>query len=296
MEKYLITGANGFVGSNLISAIPEDVFIYAIGRQNKLPVRKNMEFISIDFSCSWDISLLPSDIDVVVHLAQSEYFRDFPDHAEDMFAVNTQSTLKLLEYARLNGIKKFVYASSGGIYGYGEEQFKEDAKYSSTGELGFYLGSKLCSEVITDSYTAYMDISVLRFFFVYGESQKETMLIPRLVNNIRNGKPVIIHGDNGGAVFNPIYISDAVDAILSTLKLNNSHKINIGGVDRLSIKRIAEIIGDCVGIKPVFEYVADKNCHNIVGDISKMRRLLGEPKVSFSKGISLLIESMKKKS
>lgn len=292
MKKYLITGANGFIGANLIDSFSDDIFVYALGRRQKMADRDNMKFIEVDFSTDWDVSILPKDVDVIIHLVQSEHFREFPEKAADIFAVNTSSTLKLLEYARCEKINKFIYASSGGIYGYGEQQFTEDARYSSNGELGFYLGSKLCSEVLTDSYTQYMDISVLRFFFVYGEGQRETMLVPRLINSVVNQVPIQIRGSREGISLNPIYISDAVASIKASIKLSKSHKINVGGADSLSISQMAEIIGAAVGKNPVFEYQAEEINHSLVGDITKMKSLLHYPSVSFNEGILQLINRM----
>src|SRR4030042_288576 len=115
---------------------------------------------------------LPKSIDAVIHLAQSEHFREFPMHAESIFKVNTASTLRLLEYARQAQVKIFVLASSGGIYGHGDEGFREDQPIEAKDDLGFYLGTKLCAEIIAENYSSFMNIVILRFFFIYGPRQR----------------------------------------------------------------------------------------------------------------------------
>jgi len=230
-------------------------------------------------------------VDAVIHLAQSSHFREFPAFAGDVFNVNTASTLRLLEYARTAGAKSFVYASSGGIYGYGDEGFKEDEPIPQKDNLGFYLGTKLCSEVLAETYAPYMQIIILRFFFVYGPGQRNDMLLPRLVRSVREGNPILLRGKDGIRL-NPIYVEDAANAVSRALMLRVSHKINIGGAEVLSIRRIGQLIGGVLGTEPVFEAGDDAEPRHVIGDIHKMIRLLGAPEVSFEQGIARYAEWM----
>jgi nucleoside-diphosphate-sugar epimerase len=227
----------------------------------------------------------------VIHLAQPAQFRDFPEQAEQMLQVNTVSTLHLLDYARCAGARTFIYASSGGIYGYGEQEFSEDVKIPPRNDLGFYLSTKLCSEILAENYTPFMNVIVLRFFFVYGVGQRRSMLIPRLVQSVMDGKPIILHGDDGLRL-NPIHVSDAVAAIHRVLALDGSHKINIGGPEVLNLRQIGEIIGRAVGKAPCFEVQAVSQPRHLVGDISKMTRLLGRPQLRFETGIRTYVDSL----
>ena len=125
-------------------------------------------------STQWNTSILPNDIDVIIHLAQSSKFRDFPSEAEDIFNVNIKSTAQLLDFARKNNVQKFVYASSGGIYGTNSNRaFNESSPITATDQLGFYLGSKLCGEVLVRNYSTLFDVITLRFFFMYGPKQQK---------------------------------------------------------------------------------------------------------------------------
>lgn len=291
MKHCLITGVTGLIGSALLRQISDNWHIYSITRKTEYGIfgkKGNINSIVLDLSQKWNDDLLPSNMDAVIHLAQSEHFRDFPEFSEDIFNVNTLSTLRLLEYARKAGAKTFIYASSGGIYGHGDEGFKEDEPISSKDKLGFYLGTKLCSEVLAENYTSYMNVIILRFFFVYGPGQRSDMLIPRLVKSIQKEQPIILHGRDGIRV-NPIYVTDASQAISRALLLTSSQKINVGGPEVLTMRQIGEMIGKVTGKKPVYNVHEDIQPGHLTGDISKMSRLLGAPAVRFEEGIKNLL-------
>jgi nucleoside-diphosphate-sugar epimerase len=144
MDKILITGASGLIGHEVIETLQGHWSIYAVSRRPYEHLSQNTRMIHCDLAKECDFSSFPKHIDAVVHLAQSEHFREFPEMAEDIFGVNTLATLRPLEYARLAGAKTFVYASSGGIYGYGDEGFRRDQPIVTQKDLGFYQSTKLC--------------------------------------------------------------------------------------------------------------------------------------------------------
>lgn len=291
MKKILISGANGLIGSHLVKKLSEDKNIeLTLLSRNSISV-PNGRSIEVDFSKDWDVSVLPEGINTIIHLAQSENFRDFPNSANDIFYVNTLSTLKLADYAQKNKVDHFIYASSAGIYGNGDlNGFDENSDIVYKSDLGFYLATKHCSEVILDNYSSLLNVIMLRFFFVYGQGQKKEMLIPRLVNNVKEGNPIKLNSEKG-LVINPTYVGDAVDAILACLKLNKSYKINVAGPQTLSLRDIADIIGEKVGKKPVFEINLNATSAYMVGNISKMNELLGAPKIDFKSGLDLFLKN-----
>ncbi len=289
-KSIVITGASGLVGSNLLATLNQDWSVIAISRtKDRLPLDNPLlEHSKLDLSSSWNTASLPETIDAVIHLAQSEHFREFPEFSENVFQVNTVTTLKLLDYARKAGAKTFIFASSGGIYGHGNQEFSEDLEICHKRDLGFYLGTKLCSEILAESYTPFMNIIVLRFFFLYGTGQKSTMLIPRLVKSVLEGKPITLHGEDGIRL-NPTHVSDAVNSIIKALELEGSHKINVAGPEILSLRQIGEIIGQTVNKEPQFTVQLDSQPRHLVGDIHKMSDLLGAPKIKFQDGLKLLL-------
>lgn len=249
--------------------------------------------ISIDLGSDWSVDDLPDDIDVIVHLAQSEHYRDFPNQAQDVFTVNTVSTLKLLDFARSRGVKNFVLASSGGVYGTGANSFSEDEDIIAKGQLGFYIGSRLCAEIISECYAPFLNIVTLRFFFAYGSGQRANMLVPRLVESIKQGKAIQLTGEKGLSI-NPVHVSDTVTAVRNAMSMDGTHKFNVAGPEVLSLRDIAETIGEALGRTPVFEVQDAKGNADLIGDISRMKACLCEPTVKFSDGIREYIESLPK--
>lgn len=288
-QKCVITGGSGLIGSHLLNNLPLGWQAFALGRNdNKPTVAGPIHPITLDLAADWDSAVLPDRVDAVIHLAQSEHFREFPERVEDVFQVNTLSTLRLLDYARRAGARTFILASSGGVYGYGERAFTEEAEISAQSDLGFYLSSKLCAEVVAQNYVSLMNVIRLRFFFVYGAGQRRTMLIPRLITSIREGRPLSLQGEDGIRL-NPTHVTDAVHAIKQALELRGSHIINIAGPEMLSLRQMGEIIGRVVDRTPLFEVQPNVAPRHLVGDLQKMTRLVGEPKIRFEQGVRLFL-------
>lgn len=290
MEHCLITGATGLIGSHLTRLLTSQFHLH-------LATRDADKVQNIGANKDSSVSVIPTDLthpsfterlaprmDYLIHLAQSEHYRRFPEGAHDVFDVNIKSCFQLLEYARTAGVKTCVLASSGIVYnsemGYCSE---EDPILLKKDALGFYYTSKLCAEALAENYTSYMNIITLRFFYVYGPGQKNNMLVPRLVDNVLNERPLLLHGDEGMNI-NPIYVEEAAKAVAKALHLQKSQKINIAGPEVISLKKMGESIGECLGKKVFFDVQSTPPPHT-VADIRKMSSLLGAPQVKFQEGI-----------
>lgn len=289
MKKIIVTGASGLVGSYLVPALCGTYEVHALSRNKPESAIPHSVWHAIDLEKEVDYSTLPQDADAMVYLAQSDHFRDFPARALDVFQVNTVQVLKALDFARASGVKTFIYASSGGVYGLPEKGVAEDVTIPASGNLGFYLSSKLCAEILAENYAPFMNIVMLRFFFVYGAGQKRSMLIPRLVDNIKARKTVTLQGQDGIRI-NPVHASDAARAICAALNLQGCHRINVAGPDVLSLREICEIAGSKVGVKPIFEInTTTTSTGNLIGDIESMKKLLAPPVKHLAEGIDDLI-------
>lgn len=276
MTKVLITGATGLVGSALLPLFGSEDEVHVLAR-GPLPggVQGNVHVHQLDLANPINTSALPAEIDAVIYLAQSENFREFPDKALDIFDVNVASLMRLLDHGRRAGAKSFVYASSGGVYGSVSAPATEDVPVAASGGNGFYLSTKLCGEVLVESYAPFMSVIVLRLFFAYGAAQRRSMLIPRLVDNVRSGTPIMLQ-DRDGISINPIHAADAAAACKAALEVQGAHKINVAGPDVMSLRQICEMIGAKVGRAPQFEPGATGGS-DVVADITAMTRLLGPP-------------------
>lgn len=286
--NVLVTGANGLLGRNIVAALREDYIVHALVHTMPLEPFQNVNYYVHDFNSDWKTKELPSDIHTVMHLAQSELFRDFPEHALDVFNVNVTSTVKLLDYARRAGAKKFIFSSTGGLYDSTTGFVNENSPIKTFGELGNYFATKRCSEILTQNYTSFFDVSLLRLFFMYGKGQKRHMLMPRLVDNVQHGRPIKLT-KNGGIVINPIHVSDVVNSLKRLMVTDGSYTYNVAGPEHINLQRIANIIGDKLGKEPVFEHVPDI-ADNCIADIALLESRIYSPKVKLEDKIDELLQ------
>ena len=289
METCLVMGGTGLIGSHLIQALSCDYEVYVLSRSfDRDDSNHQIHFIHGDLrSLNW-MDVLPEKVDFVIHLAQSQHYKAFPDEMEDIVDINIQSLLQSLDYARKVQVKAFVYASSGGIYGFGDTPFREDAPLYLRDDLGFYLSGKMCAEILAQNYSAFMPVMALRFFFVYGKGQRRQMFLPRIVDNVLEERPIFLDGEMGMSC-NPIHVADAVRAIRQALLLRTSEVMNIAGPEVIALREMGEIIGRKTSALPLFDVKIDVKPKSLIADIDKMTRLLGAPTIRFEDGIHSLL-------
>jgi UDP-glucose 4-epimerase len=274
----LVTGATGFVGHALLPRLAERDEVVALGRRTP-DSAEEVHWVRQDLSGPLDKSVLPERIDAVIHLAQSERYREFPDGAGDMMEVNLASTVRLLDYCHRAGGSTFLLASTGAIYAAGPRPVTED---DPPRPGNFYAASKLAAEQVAAPYRAVLRLQVVRPFFVYGPGQQDNRFIPALLARIRAGRPVRLAGDDGIRL-NPIYIDDLVELLLGALDLETSDTLNMAGPDVHSIREIAEMIAVEAGANPSFDVteVAD----DLVASIERLSERLGAPTVGMREGL-----------
>jgi nucleoside-diphosphate-sugar epimerase len=290
-KTVLLTGSTGLIGRELLGLFPSHWKIFAVSRVPFQSGLANVENIIVDLAELDKLTNLPTNVDHVIHLAQSSRFREFPEEALDILDVNVRSTVALLNYARECKVKSFVLASSGGIYGYRDSGFHEHEPVHGNSALGFYLNSRVAAEALADSYQSFFPVIVLRYFFAYGPAQRQDMLIPRLLKNIKLGNPIQLNGPDG-VVLNPIYVEDAARATLHSLELRDNEKINIAGPDVASLREICSMIGERVGREPNFVQKSGSEVSSLIGDTSKMQALLGKSEYSLQDGLAKMCESL----
>ena len=279
--RLLVTGATGFVGSRLIAHLADRHQLYAVARRQPERAPESCTWIEQDLR-TLQPDLLPDSIDGVIHLAQSTRYRDFPDGAEDMFAVNVASTCGLLEYARRAGARAFVLASTGGVYDYHPDPISESEQEPRP--TTFYFRSKRAAEILAGSYTDLFAVMVLRFFFVYGPGQTR-MLIPTLTDKVDAGQEIVIEGDPGLRI-NPIHVDDAIRAFEPALDAGISATINVAGPEGLTITDLIGLIGEILGRSPSVTHDDAQPPGDLVADIRRLRELLGVvPAISPAEGL-----------
>jgi len=280
--RVLITGAAGFIGSHLVERLALDHEVVALARHPLTTA--NVQWIAHDLTQPLPYADLPATIDTVIHLAQSQHYRDFPERAQDIYDVNIHSTFALLEYARKAGAQRFIFTSTGSVYQAKDRKDESIAENDPLNLSNFYAASKYAAEQLIVGYRTVFHTSICRLFFVYGARQNASMLIPRLVRSVYKGDPITLQGEDGISI-TPTHVDDVVQAINAMLTLEGHHVINVAGGEVLTLREVGAQIGAYFGRVPVFVADTKSKPSHLIADISKMRALLGEPLVPFASGV-----------
>ncbi|MGV3628269.1 MAG: NAD-dependent epimerase/dehydratase family protein [Betaproteobacteria bacterium] len=287
IKTVLLTGATGLLGHYVATLAPSHWRLISIGRNPPARIAPNIEHLSINLASPAFIDLLPSHVDTVIHLAQSRRFREFPQGAADVFAINTMSTAWLLDYAVKSGCQEFIYASTGSVYR-PSTLLTESSSTLNFDETQLYPASKLAAEAILGAYSKSLRVALMRIFFMYGPGQHESMLIPRLIRLIRQGKPISLSGPDGFH-FNPLYAEDAASLVWSIIDSDFSGLLNVAGPEELNLREVCKLIGDEIGSTPIFEKASGIPTDFRV-DLTKLENLFGAMPTRFEVGIRKMIQ------
>jgi len=288
----LVTGATGLIGHHLLPKLAPVGEVWATSRRLPASSRDDVRWILHDFARGTPPVGLPRRIDSVIHLAQATDYRDFPNGASQIYDVSAHATQQLLDWAYRVGARRFIFASTGGLYAPSSEALTETSPLAIAEDpLAFYLSAKRIGEMLAERYARVMTIVILRFFFVYGPGQRPNMLFPRLIASIQAGKPILLQGREGTRM-NPIYVEDAARAIVPCLELTESATINIAGPEVVSMSAISGHIGEALGRRPAFTGDPAAAPSNLIGDIERMRARLGAPLIPPREGIRRMVEAV----
>jgi len=285
-----VTGANGLLGRHVLKAFSAKHELHAMVREMPAEPIHGVTYYECNFKNDWSTEGLPNGIDTILHLVQSEKFRNFPNDALEVFNVNVASTIKLLDFAKINNVKKFIFTSTGGLYKTGIDSVTENTPINTFGTLGNYLASKFCSEILMHNYSSYFNVMVLRLFFMYGPGQNKSMLMPRLASSVKKKIPIKI-SLTGGIKINPIHVNDVVTIFERILDIDESLTLNVAGPEVLSIRDISEILGKAVGIEPIFEVVEKENS-GLIANIDLLKNKLYSPCLTLDQRVNDVLLSI----
>ncbi len=310
MSTYLVTGVAGFIASRVAEMLlDENHAVVGIDNMNaaydvrmkehrlaQLQDRADFRFHKIDIS-DWERveSLAPNleDVDAVINLAARAGVRASVEDPWVYIDTNVTGTLNLLELCQREDIPKFILASTSSIYG-DDAPLPTPETADSSHPLQSYAASKKGAEAMAHAYhNLYdIDVSVVRFFTVYGPAGRPDMSVFRFVRWISEGEPLRLNGD-GNQSRGFTYIDDIARGVILALKPVGFEIINLGGHENLTINELIALIESKVGRKAIIERypfpAADMKAN--LADVSKAGELFGwEPAVDMDSGISRTIE------
>ena len=291
--KILVTGATGFIGRYLLSVLAnhgEEYSVSAIARRIPIEAHSLINWITADLGISdWTKNLPDENFDTVIHLAQSKHYRDFPSHAIDIFNINVRATVELADWALKHHVKRFLFASTGNVYGSNESVQREEDRCNPETMYG---ASKLSAEILLKPFSVFMDVLVLRLFGIYGPGQIDSIL-PNIIHRFNIGDEITLAG-NIGVRFNPLYIDDCALAIHHLTKAPTSSSyvvLNVGGSESIDLRIISGLLEN-FGRKKALTRVTGDCPTQLVGSIEKFRRLYEfKQTVPFHEGLRRTFDS-----
>ena len=313
MERILVTGGAGFIGSHLVDRlIKEGYNVRVIDNLSSGDLsyishhlgKPNFEFISGDLKSSKDVSRAIKDIDTVFHFAANPEVRLSVTEPEIHFRENIYATFNLLEAIRREGdVKLFVFASSSTVYG--------DAKTIPTPEtheikpISVYGASKAGCEALICSYAYLYGFKAvsLRYANIVGPRLRHGVIYDFIMKLRKNSKKLEILGD-GTQRKSYLYITDTLDATLFAAQhIEGCYDVyNIGNDDWITVREIADIVTQVMGVRPEYVFTGGtKDGRGWPGDVKFMRLSIDKikkkgwrPKYSSREAVRLTAKSLVK--
>ena len=304
MERFLVTGGAGFIGSNIAAKlVSESCFVRVIdnlltGKKSNLSsIIDRIEFIEADMGDEKIARSAMKDIDVVLHQGA---LPSVPRSVDDPAATHRHcldATFTLLLAARDAGIKRFVYASSSSTYG--DTPTLPKVETMPPMPLSPYAVGKLAGEYYCSVFYEVFGLETisLRYFNVFGPHQDPTSqyaaAIPAFVTAILKDKPPTVFGD-GQQTRDFTYVDNIVEANLLAAKAEHTtgQVLNIACGKAVTVNETIDVINAAVGknIKPIYTDPRPGDVKHSLADIKAAENLIGfKPKVQFKQGLQLAI-------
>jgi len=206
------------------------------------------------------------------------------------FETNARGTLNLLNAAYLNGVEKFIYASSMSVYSEPPQYLPVDESHP-TQPSTMYSVAKLVGELCCNLYSKVMNIVVLRYSGAYGRGERPSDAMLTFINQALSNKPITIHGD-GTQASDFVYIDDVIQGTLLAWENNQPGVYNIGSGQETSVRELAERIIDITNSKSEAA-LTDKDTERpfkFFLDITKAQKVLGYSPRLLNEGLRIYLK------
>lgn len=303
MKKYLVTGGAGFIGSHLVEALLADGHQVVVldnlssgKKENLSAVWNEIEFIEGDIRSEEDCLRATEGCNGIFHEAALVSVPDSIERPRDNHAINITGTFNLLEAARANGLKRFVYASSAAVYGDNPELPKREDMLPEPKSP--YALAKLAGEQYLSVYAECygLETVALRYFNVFGPRQDPTSpysgVISIFADSVSKGKTIEIFGD-GRQTRDFIYVADIVQANVAAMHSEKapSATLNVATGKQTSLLELLATLEKIEGreVARVFKGARSGDIKHSQADIALAQRTLGyNPRTSLEKGLETI--------
>ncbi len=308
MKKIVITGAAGFIGSNLVDRlINEGFFVYGIDNLitgsldniSHLNSNNNFDFVNQDVTKYISIK---DKIDYVFHFASPASPIDYLEYPIQTLKANAIGGHNALGLAKKNNAK-FILASTSEVYGDPLEHPQKESYFGNVNPIGprsIYDEAKRFIESMTISYHIYhkLRVSIVRIFNTYGPRMKidDGRVLPTFIKQAASNKDLTVNGD-GTQTRSFCYIDDLVNGILQLMQSEYSYPINIGNDDEVTINEIAYILKSILNSesKIIYNKLPKDDPLKRKPDLTLAKKILNwTPKINKKDGFEMLIKFYKK--
>ena len=308
MKKIVITGAAGFIGSNLVDKLlNEGFFVYGIdnlitGSLNNLShlnSNNNFDFVNHDVTKYIDIK---DKIDYVFHFASPASPIDYLEYPIQTLKANAIGGHNALGLAKKNNAK-FILASTSEVYGDPLEHPQKESYFGNVNPIGprsIYDEAKRFIESMTISYHVHhkIRVSIVRIFNTYGPRMKidDGRVLPTFIKQAALNEDLTVNGD-GTQTRSFCYVDDLVNGILRLMKSEYSYPINIGNDDEVTINEIASTLISILNSKSkiIYNQLPEDDPLKRKPDLTLAKKILNwRSKIDKKDGFEMLIEYYKK--
>ncbi len=308
MKKVLVTGAAGFIGARTVEKLLEQK-IDVIGIDNlnayydvrlkeerkNIIWKKGCQFIQMDIEDKYALKKLFKEhkFDVVFNLAARAGVRYSMENPDVYMTTNAQGTLNILESMREFNVPKLVLASTSSLYAGQPMPFREDLPVNTP--ISPYAATKKAAEVMayTYHYLYKIDVSVVRYFTVYGPAGRPDMSPYIFSDALLKGEEIPVFGD-GSQSRDFTYVDDIADGTILAAKNVGYEIVNLGGGNNpFTLNQMIQMMEKISGKKAKVKFgkTVKGDMDVTWADISKAKSLLGwSPKVSFEDGLKRTLE------
>ncbi|MFB6174418.1 MAG: SDR family NAD(P)-dependent oxidoreductase [Candidatus Nanohalobium sp.] len=306
MERVLVTGGAGFIGSNLVEELVErgnEVVVlddlYLGDESNLSEVEDEIEFIQGSVLDREALDEAMQGVDTVFHLAARSSSPMHKENPAQGARVNVEGFVRTVERAKEEEVDKIVYASTSSMYGSVEPPHSED---QNPKPANLYTASKMSREKYAEAYSYNKEIQTtgLRFFSVFGPHEKAkgkyANVVTQFLWKMMDDEQPVIWGD-GTQERDFVYVKDVVDAIIKAAKKKDSldgEVFNVGRGDPVTFNQVVEKLNQKLDKNIEAEHVEnprDRYVRQHRAENSKVRELLDwEPQHSFEEGLRKTVE------
>lgn len=307
--KILVTGVAGFIGAKVAEMLLEqgkevlgvdnlnDYYDIRLKnwRLDQLKKNPNFQFLKIDIENLAEVESLftSEEIESVINLAARAGVRYSLIDPFVYMRTNTIGTLNILEYMKKYGVKKMVLASTSSLYAGQPMPFVETLSVNSP--ISPYAASKKSAEMMAYTYHFQydLDVSVVRYFTVYGPAGRPDMVIFKFINKITEGRTITVNGD-GEQKRDFTYVDDIASGTITALKPIGYEIINLGGgIESFSLNYLIKKIEEYTNKKAIIKYnvFSKADIKATLADGNKAKEILNwKPKVRFDEGLKKCVD------